>query len=546
MKARPFLLAVALTLLLLLGSAIGLAWTMARQSPLRIADRPLALPRAAQFVPRDAALSLHWLVDPGRLPDYAQAVAPAARRHAVREAMTQLRNGAFALAGLDFEAELGDWLGSQVSLILLDSGAEDQPPGWVLALASQDRDGARRFLQRFWQTRSLAGTDLQISRYRGIGVISGRGALLGRDPQPIATALIDDDLLLLASGRGVLEQALDSSQLDAVHQLGDPQLQSLVKRLGRGVALLTANPQALEHWFDLPASVSQRRDLQGVVAALMPEGSDLRLEGLLRFREPVVVRRRADPESDTLLHAAAGPAEALAVLDAPARLLSDAEDPLAQWLGPVLRAQLDRADSAALRAVAEFDAGPLLWEQLPVGWLLGTALARPDDAVVDAALRDDGLVRSQLQGEHGLLNVWTRLQRQRSHGKESLQTELAVAREVADGEAWWGDSLESLRQRSDGKGGRSRTAQLQALTADALVEGGSALQQLALDERLAREQLQRWRPWMLLQAVAGRPLLPTVQGMAMAVTAGDADIPLAPEQAGVSDTLRLRARISFG
>jgi hypothetical protein len=54
---------------------------------------------------------------------------------------------------------------------------------------------------------------LQISSYRGIGVISGRGALIGRDPQPLATALIDDDLLLLASGRGVLEQSLDVSQL---------------------------------------------------------------------------------------------------------------------------------------------------------------------------------------------------------------------------------------------------------------------------------------------------------------------------------------------
>ena len=75
-------------------------------------------------------------------------------------------------------------------------------PGWVLALTSNDSDGARRFLQRFWQTRSLAGTDLRISSYRGMGVISGRGALQGRQQQPLATALIDDNLLLLASGRG--------------------------------------------------------------------------------------------------------------------------------------------------------------------------------------------------------------------------------------------------------------------------------------------------------------------------------------------------------
>ena len=142
----------------------------------------------------------------------------------------------------------------------------DSNAGWVLALTSRDDDGARRFLQRFWQTRSLAGTDLQISSYRGIGVISGQGASPAHDPQSLATALIDDDLLLLASGRGVLEQALDVSQLPDQHQLGDQRLQRQVAELGEGVALLTASPHALEHWLQLPELVAQRDDLSGLVA----------------------------------------------------------------------------------------------------------------------------------------------------------------------------------------------------------------------------------------------------------------------------------------
>ena len=83
------------------------------------------------------------------------------------------------MAGLQFGLELEPWLGEEVSLTLTDG---DSNTGWVLALTSRDDDGARRFLQRFWQTRSLAGTDLQISSYRGIGVISGQGALVGHEP----------------------------------------------------------------------------------------------------------------------------------------------------------------------------------------------------------------------------------------------------------------------------------------------------------------------------------------------------------------------------
>ena len=81
-------------------------------------------------------------------------------------------------------------------------------------LTSRDDDGARRFLQRFWQTRSLAGTDLQISSYRGIGVIGS--ALLGQ--AALATAFIDDDLLLLASGRVLLEQASMSQLRISIHR----------------------------------------------------------------------------------------------------------------------------------------------------------------------------------------------------------------------------------------------------------------------------------------------------------------------------------------
>ena len=210
MKARPFLSALIAVLLSLLLITLGVLWAMDRRSPLRLAEASPELPRAARFVPRQAALSLHWLADPSRLPAYVQAVAPASERRQARDAARRWREGVFALAGLDYDSELASWLGSDVSLTLLDAS---DTPGWVLALTSTDSDGARRFLQRFWQTRSLAGTDLQISSYRGMGLISGRGALVGRDPQPLATALIDDDLVLLASGRGVLERALDVPQL---------------------------------------------------------------------------------------------------------------------------------------------------------------------------------------------------------------------------------------------------------------------------------------------------------------------------------------------
>ena len=539
MKARSFLLAVAAAVLVLLTTALGLWWAMAQQSPLKIVGQALVLPRAARFVPKDASLSLHWLSDPVRMPAYAQAVAPVSRRRQARDSTQQLRDGAFALAGLDFVGELADWIGPQVSLSLLAPVA-DAPAGWVLALTSLDQDGAKRFLQRFWQTRSLAGTDLQISRYRGMGVISGRGALLGREPQPIATALIDDDLLLIASSRGVLEQSLDVSQLDALHQLGDSALEADLKQLGRGAALLTADPAAMATWLGMPSSISDRDDLVGLVAALDPKGTALNLDAVLRFRQPLGSAGNGITLSHSLMRSAGGSASALAVLSDPAALLSpQSEAPVAQWLAPVLQETLQTLGAEGASAVVGLDAGPLLWEQGEEGWLLGTSSDQPGLEAVDVDLQAKGLVRSALPSDGSALEVWTRLARQRQRGEASLQAQLAVALERESGQDWWGQTLDALTTRQDHAALEPRLDQLRALQD----EGAAPLaQQLALATEPSRAQLQKWRPWSLIQSVAGQPLLPAVQELALAAGPDQEE---GAGQAG-SNRLRLRAQLRFG
>ncbi len=545
MKGRSFLLALVAVAMVLLTLALGVWWAMARQSPLRIMDRPLELPRSARFMPSDAALTLHWLVDPRQVPAYAQAVAPVRQRRLVNDSTRQLRDGAFALAGLDFGTELAGWIGSEVSFSVLDAPAQQsgEPPkeGWVLALSSRDEDGAKRFLQRFWQTRSLAGTDLQISRYRGMGLISGRGALLGRDPQPIATALIDDDLLLLASGRGVLEQALDVSQLESQHQLGDPVLASDLKSFGRGAAVLIANPGAMDRWLGVPSAITDREDLQGLVASLTPQGPDLALDAVVHFREPTIPLASQLTDSDALLRDAGGDAEALAVLTNPAALLAgDADEPLTQWIAPLLKQSVESVPTGAAAAVVGLDEGLMLWQQGPQGWVLGTRPNRPDPEMVDARLQELGLTGSTLDSEGQPVQVWTRLARQRRRGEESLQAELAVALERHTGVNWWAETLNGLRRRSESGDQIQRQQQLQQL----LFESESPLShQLALAAAPSRLHLGQWRPWELVQGVAGRSLLPAVQGLAVA--AGADQTAASVQDEGVS-SLRLRARLQLG
>ena len=524
MQARSFLTALAAAALSLVLVTTGLLWGLERRSPLHLVDQPLHLPRAARFVPRDSALSLHWLADSARLPAYAQAVAPPRLRRAARDGMHQWRDGAFALAGLDFDAELASWVGPELSLTLLDAS---DTPGWVLAMTSKDSDGARRFLQRFWQTRSLAGTDLVISSYRGMGLISGRGALQGRQQQPLATALIDDDLLLLASGRGVLERALDVSQLQQQHQLGDEQLGREIAALGQGMALMTASPEALQRWFDLPPALS---GLEGMVAAVQAENADLLVEGRLRWQEPIDAKPWSVQRD--LVSGSGGRASLMAQLQNPRRLLDpDEVHPLAQWLGPVLRRQL--AHQPAALALLALDEGPLLLQQQPEGWLLATNQGQPDLSAVDDQLKAQGLAQSDLSGDGESIQVWTRLTRQRGRNA-GVEASLAMARSTDADRDWWAETLPALMQRQDLRSLEPREQQWRNLSH----HQASPVQALMLAAQPARTVLAEWKPWALLQAMAGQTLQPRIQGLSLGLEVDRQD--------EGSSVLPLHARLELG
>ncbi len=600
MKARPFLAAVLAAAVLLFGLGIGGWWLLLARSPLALQQHPLSLPLAAQFVPRSVPLSLHWLVSADEPAAYLRAVARPGERRRAAAAAERLRDGVFATAGLDYASELAPWLGEEISLALLTPPGPDHPPGWVLALRSRDPEGARRFLQRFWQTRSLAGTDLQISSYRGMGLISGRGALIGQQAQPIATALINDDLVLIGSGRGALEQALDVSQIEELNQAGSPQLQQAVRRLGKGVVLLTARSGALGTWLGLPdpgaepgaspggastkvASGTQQAlaplpglavsaaeapgasagavpapraaALEELVLALAPAGRGLELTGLLQLGQPLALAPLRDGES--LLQQIALPASSLALVQNPAALLAS-ESPWRSLATALLARALPPTAGPLPALVAGADGGPLLGARSEQGWLLGSRQDQPDPAGLTAALAEAGYAPAPLLLKQRPLLVWTQLLSKPVKGNpDQLQARLAGARapdpDTGSDLAWWAEGLAVLETQLEGHHPpKERLQQLQSL------QSPQAPLQWAMDGATARSLLAAWQPWRLLVGLSSSDgsLAGSVRGAALSLEAdpagagerppgtGPADL-AAPASASGDTLLRLRGLLQF-
>ena len=337
---------------------------------------------------------------------------------------------------------------------LLTPAEAKQPPGWVLALRSRDSAGARRFLQRFWQTRSLAGTDLQVSRYRGMGLVSGRGALLGSRSVPLATALVEDNLVLIASGRNLLERALDVSQIDSLNQAGQAPLQQALAAYPTGAALLVARGEALRNWLGLSVAGGGADSGEGeesgtdgntsLLAVLEPRGRDLNLAARLLLAESPRLAPLDPQRVEELLPALWGSPTSLALLQDPAAL---AQLPL---LRPLLQRSLglqpalpDGGEPSLPELLGRSVSGLLLATDGPRGWLLASEAGDPDPQRFHPLLSGAGLLQAPLRVEEHSLEVWTRLsppqkgaRRPAEASGEQLQAPLVGWRQERGGRLW--------------------------------------------------------------------------------------------------------------
>jgi hypothetical protein len=485
-----------LPLAALLAISIGLAslglggwWWLQQRSPLGLQNQRLSPPAAAQFLPRSANLTVYLEISPAQLPAYGRAVAPSRQRAAASAGLSQLRDGLFQAAGLDYSTELSEWIGNDSAVALTAATEAQGAPGWVLALASRNPQGARQFLQRFWQARSLAGGDLDISSYRGLGLISSRGQ---------ATALVNDELVLLASSRGLLEQALASSQVDVLNQAHDPALENWLAQQPQGVALIRSDATGLTGLLGLPSDWLAAHKLGGLVGSLRLQGASLQLQTALASGAP-------------------GPGQPLGL--AGQQLLNNLQlnpELLAlgggeYWLDPLINRTAGSKPGPLLPALRQAAATPLLvaalGDQGP--WLAGTAPGSPAVEALDGPLAAAGFGAAEL----GELRVWSKLTGE-SDRQGQLQANLAGASGIGQGQRWWSNDLASLREQLAKKGSKPlRRQQLEAVNPE-----GKATQALALDGPHSRQLLQHWPLWRGLQLAAGRPLGPAVQGLALALT----------------------------
>jgi len=139
-------------------------------------------------------------------------------------------------------------------------------------------------------------------------------------------------------------------------------------------------------------------------------------------------------------------------------------------------------------------------------WLAGSRPDHPPTAALDAQLEVAGFDAASL----GELRVWTHLTAETNKDGQ-LKASLAGGSGRDEGLRWWSNNLDSLRAQLKGRNQKGALKQqLRKLDPEL-----NAQALLALDGNGARQLLGRWPLWRGLQLLAGQPLAPSLQGMAI-------------------------------
>lgn len=264
MKFRSFVRVLAgVVVALLVVAAAGAVW-LAAQSPLRaVLANAQTAPQAAIFVPKQAPLMASLLVNPDQLQAFRLAVTPPGKRRRARAELEQIKQNLLTNRGLSYAEDIRPWLGDEITWAVTSADVDrdisnGQQPGYLLAIATQNPERSREFLQLYWQKQAVAGTSLEFEQYGGIKIISAGSA--NKTGTGLSSAAVGDRFLLFANSSKVIREAINSAQARGLNLNDSPSYQTALDRLPDQRAGMTyINIPQLQQWLNTAEPAADRQ-----------------------------------------------------------------------------------------------------------------------------------------------------------------------------------------------------------------------------------------------------------------------------------------------
>ncbi|MTJ53941.1 DUF3352 domain-containing protein [Anabaena sp. UHCC 0253] len=243
-----FLVAGVITLLLI--GLAGVYW-FSGKSPTSLMVRN-SQPGAAIFVSKSSPAMVSLLVN----PDALQSLVPKGE-------FSQLKTSLLAKSNIDYQDDLKPWLSNEITLAVTTRDIDRDPEnglqtGYLMALATNNSQESREFMELLFSQRALSGTSLSIERYKGVKVIDDyQEDLPAEKIQNSLAGAVVNNFVLFANHPKVIKEAINNLQAPDLNLLSSLEYQKATQQIPKSsVAVAFLNLPEVGKWQGLELAES--------------------------------------------------------------------------------------------------------------------------------------------------------------------------------------------------------------------------------------------------------------------------------------------------
>ncbi len=513
MKATSFINGLIITIITLILIAFGLWKLSFNQTPLNLKEEVIEIPNSARFIPKENLFTIHLKIDPNNFPKYVEAAAPTKKRNSAKKASIKLRNGIFALIGLDFEKDLSNNIGSRISFSVFKPLNEENRFNWLLVLQDTSKDN-KQILENFWERKKLLGIDVEEKKTNNITIFSARSESKSDSRSILASALTDSNEVLVASSINALEQSLEISNKPEESQISDDSIKSLIPNLSNSISLISISKEGLRLWFNVPEKITRRNDFDKFIGSMKANGKELFLEGMFNFNDKFLFVDQNEINDENLFNGLGvnKSLEDLAILNNTSDIFDiNNQNPISSLLEPLLSQYINNIDLRNTRRIAEVESGELVFANNQGKWIIGTNKNDQEESI-NESLKQDNFKNESISLKDNDIKIWSRLKVNNINSDQVIDKEIAFLLDDDDDDKnWWSNQLPFIQKRQESLPlpiGKEMFFK---------IKGKNINQKISLGRVSSQKLMQKWKPWILMEKIIGNSIAKDINRLAISL-----------------------------
>ncbi len=527
MKLRTFIILIITILFLLVGFYLWRSSPSKTYTNEELLNRPIGIPLAAKFFPKNSLLTIHWIVNPKKIPHYLETIIPGSSKTDAKNKAEIFINDLFGIIDLDFEKDLSEWVGEEISFTLLPSERIDTNFDWIMAISLEENSNKEIFLEQFWNKHSRTGNDLEINHSQHFSLITGPIDAISAESRKISTVQIENELILFSSNKNILEKAIKMSTSTNENQLNDSLLNESFQNLGDGIAFISASNQGIHNLLDFKNQMIGIDQINSLVSRLQLKGKDIIIETTIYLNKNLN-KELANTSINSLLPYANGPANLIEIVNATPEFVSPIEQKVIM--------ESEQTDTALpnLKEIAISNKLPVLHILDQEDWILATPENTYIEEIADKNLTKNGYKKNEINYNSQTLEVWAKLIVEKISNRETINNDIGLILLKENNINWWSNKLDLIERKSKNNQPDESGMTLNIYKDE---QERKIYQQIIFSGNYMKSQLNSWRPWLLVNTLSGNSLGDNAKILIISIES--------PEKEN-ENSLSIHSRLSFG